>query len=218
LLPKVPPGDGEAETLMSAVDDDLVIVKVDRSALHTLLWSGARGASWRGAEIAPREGRVLEAVEASREWLGLLFVRTTPKAKGCSGSETIDSLAEVAIVEVASGKLVHAPDAVETWRCGAEPGPFFSGWSRGKLVVGWPRGADVACARAGVRRGGLGFAEVDPAGGRAAVGRVARPAETIAEAGCGETRCYAVALTRGGDPCGAADGPESGRLELVAYP
>jgi hypothetical protein len=218
LLPKAPLADGEDETLMSTREDDLVVVKRDRSAFHTLVWSGDAAASWRKAEVVPREGRALEALEADPTRLALVLVRTVTKVKGCAGSETTDAVAEVAIVELDSGKLVHAPEAIETWKCGAEPGPFFTGWTGGKLVVAWPRGADVACARAGVKRGGLGYAEVDPSGGRAKVGRVARPAETLVEAGCGESRCYAVALTRGSDPCGAADGPESGRLELVAYP
>jgi len=218
LLPRVPSAEGDDETVMSAAEDDLVLVKRDSAALYTLVWTGQGAASWHKAEMNSPEGRALESIEAEAHWLGMLFLRTVPKAKGCSGSETTDAVLELAVAALDTGKLVHAPEAVETWKCGAEPGPFFTGWTRGKLVAAWPRGADAVCTRAGVKRGGLGFAEVDPAGGRAKVGRIARPAETIAEAGCGESQCYAVALTRGSDPCGASDGPESGRLELVAYP
>jgi hypothetical protein len=216
-LPKATTADAEEDTMMAAMDDALVVVKLDRSVVHTLVWTGAKGAAWRKADPIAKQGLALEMVEAEKGKIGLLFVRTVPRAKGCPGEAT-DAVAEVALVDAETGKLARAPESLETWRCGAEPGPFFSGWAAGRLVVAWPRGADAACTRAGVRRGGLGFAVVDPATGRAVVGRLARPAETIVPAGCDATRCYAVALTRGSDPCGPSDGPESGRLEVIAYP
>jgi hypothetical protein len=217
-LPRPIIAGAEVDTVMAAMDDALAIVKLDRSVVHTLVWTGAKGAAWRKAEPIAKEGLALEAVEAEKGKIGLLFVRTIAKAKGCPPGESTDAVAEVALVDAETGKLARAPESLETWRCGAEPGPFFSGWAGGKLVVAWPRGADAACTRAGVKRGGIGYAEVDPASGRARVGRVARAAETIVPAGCDANRCYAVALTRGADPCGPSDGPESGRLEVIAYP
>jgi hypothetical protein len=217
VLPK-PATAGDEDTAMATMDDDLVIVKLERSVVHTLVWKGEGTSAWRKSDAIAKEGLALEAVDADQGKIGLLFVRTVAKAKGCPAGETSDAVAEVALVDPASGKLVHAPESIETWKCGAEPGPFFLGWAGGKLVVAWPRGADAACTRAGVKRGGVGYAEVDPVTGKARVGRVARPAETIAPAGCDEAKCYAVALTRGSDPCGPSDGPEAGRLDVIAYP
>jgi len=216
-LPKPPSSGAEEDTLMAAMGDKLVIAKLERSTLHTLVWPD-EGSDWRRAEAAGLQGLALEALEPGQGQLGLLFVRTTARAKGCPRTDVADAVAEVALVDAVSGQFVHAPESVETWRCGAEPGPFFSGWADGNFLVAWPRGADAACVRAGVRRGGLGYAEVDRQTGRAHVGRVMRPAETIVEAGCDAMKCYAVALTRGADACGAADGPDSGRLEIISYP
>jgi hypothetical protein len=217
LLP-APTSEGASdETLMTAMDDELVIVKLDGSIIESLVWSGQGVPGWRKSSALAQEGLSLEALEGQNGEIGLLFLRTIAKAKGCPAGDATDAVAEVAIVEARSGKLVHAPEPVETWRCGSEPGPFFTGWAGGRFIVAWPRGADATCTRAGVRRGGIGFASVDPKSGRATVGRISRPAETIADAGCDDARCYAVALTRGSDPC-ASDGPESGRVEVIAYP
>jgi hypothetical protein len=130
----------------------------------------------------------------------------------------LDTVAEVVIVDDAGGRVIHPPERIETWRCGAEPGPFFSGWAGGQLVVAWPRGADAACARAGVRYGGLSYAIVEPKASRAKTGRAGRAAEAIADAGCVEEKCYVAALTRGADPCGAADSADAGTLEMFAFP
>jgi hypothetical protein len=216
-LPR-PTTTGDEDTAMAAMDDELAIVKLERSVVHTLVWTGSGNVAWRKAEPIAREGLALEAVEADKGKIGVLLVRTIAKVKGCPAGETTDAALEVALVDAATGKLVRAPESLETWKCGAEPGPFFAGWAGGKLVVAWPRGADAACVRAGVKRGGIGYAEVDPASGRARAGRVGRPAETIAPAGCDGTKCYAVALTRGAEPCGAVDAPDAGRLEVIAYP
>lgn len=218
LLARSPSAAG-GETIMSALADNLVIAKLQKSTFSTLVWPGeTSGSAWRSDAMAPADGRTLEAMEPWQGQLGLLFVHAIAKVKGCTGGEKTDSVAEVGLADVATGKLARAPEPVETWKCGAEPGPFFTGWANGKFVVAWPRGPDAACAAAGVRRGGIGYAAVDPRTGRARVGRVLRPADAIVDAGCDATQCYAVALTRGPNPCDASDGPESGRLEVISYP
>ncbi len=217
-VPKLDSSNTDGDTLMGAMDDKLVIARGDAAGFHAIVWPVERGVpAWRHDANATREGRALERLEPAGGRLGLLFVRTARHAKGCKGNDTTDAIAEAAVFDVASGKLARAPEALETWKCGAEPGPFFSGWADGKFVIAWPRGADAACVDGGVRRGGLGYAEVDPESGKAKVGRIARPAESIVDAGCEGRRCYAVALTRGASPCGANDA-ERGTLELISYP
>jgi len=218
ILPKPPLPDPDEGALMAAKGDELVVAKIQKSTLATLVLQNNHGAIWRVADVAAGDGLALETLEPGEGVIGLLFIRTVSPVKGCSGSEKTDAVAEVALADAASGKIVRAPEPIETWRCGAEPGPFFSGWIGGRLVIAWPRSADSACARAGVRHGGIGFAEVEPGAGHVRVTRLSRPFDAIAGAGCDEKKCYAVALTRGADPCGPADGPDTGRLEVIVYP
>jgi hypothetical protein len=218
-LPSAPPPASDEDTLMASIDDKLVVAKLRASEVYTLVWQNEKKPrTWRKAELISKDHLTLEAIEPGHDRIGLLFVRTIRRAKGCPAGEAADAVAEVAIVDETTGQFVHPPEAVETWRCGAEPGPFFSGWAQGKLMVAWPRGADAACLHAGVRRGGIGYAEVDGRTGRARVAKIARAAETIVGAGCDGPRCYAIAVTRGSDPCGPADALDAGRLEMIAYP
>jgi hypothetical protein len=215
LLPKPPLAGAPDDVLSTALDDRLAVVAVDPSAIAALAVAPGTPTQWQKAPLALGDETTLEAIDGEGGKLGLLLLRSVPSAKSCKAGETSDTVAEVAVFDTATGKLVHAPERVETWRCGAEPGPFFSGWAAGKFVVGWPRGADAACVRAGVRRGGLGFAAIEPGPTRARVGRAGGASEAIVEAGCDASKCYAVALTRGSDPCGPGDG---GHVEVIAYP
>jgi hypothetical protein len=222
VLAKPPLASAPTDLLMAAMDDRLALVALEARTIAVAIFRPDEAITrWQKVTLTAGAEATLEAIEPAAGKIGLLMLRTVPAAKGCRTSDATDAsdtVAEVAIFDVEAGKLVHSPDRVETWRCGAEPGPFFSGWAAGKFVIGWPRGADAACARARVRHGGLGFAVVDPGQGRARVGHTGPPSDAIVEAGCDAQKCYAVALTRGGDPCGPADGPEAGKLEIIAYP
>ena len=203
--------------LMAAMGDGLALVALQGRTLAVAIFRPDEPVTrWQKVTLAGGDDAALESIEPDGGKIGFLMLRTVPATKGCRTSDANDTVAEVAIFDVEAGKLVHAPERVETWRCGAEPGPFFSGWAAGKFMIGWPRGADAACSRARVRWGGLGFAVVDAGGAR--VQHIGRPGDSIAEAGCDARKCYAVVLTRGTDPCGPADGPEAGKLEIVAYP
>jgi hypothetical protein len=205
---------------MAAAQDQLVVAKLTGVGIETLVWTfGASLPSWQKTHLET-EGLALEAIEAAPGVVGLLMVRSIESTKGCKSADATDAILEVAMVDTVSGKLAHPVERIETWRCGAEPGPFYSGWARGNWVIGWPRGTDSACAHSGVRYGGLGFAEIDPtkARARARVGRAGTPADALVEAGCDGEHCFAAALTRGSDPCGPADSATAGRLEVVSYP
>jgi hypothetical protein len=219
MLPKPPLSGAPDDLLMSAMSDGLVLVALDSKAMAAALFRpGQPVTRWQSVKLPSLQGLSLEAIEPEANKIGLLLLRTVAPAKECRKDDANDTVAELAIFDLDASKLVRAPERVETWRCGAEPGPFFSGWASGKFVVGWPRGADAACARARVHWGGLGFGRADPGGAHVQVERVSSPADTIAEAGCDQEKCYAVALTRGAEPCGPADGPEVGKAEIIAYP
>ena len=218
-IPKPPLSKLPDDMLMGAMDDRLALVALEAKAIAVAIYRPDEAATrWQKVMLAADDEATLEAIEPDSGKIGLLLLRTVPRAKGCRGGEANDTVAEVAIFDVETGKLVRPAERIETWRCAAEPGPFFSGWAAGMFVIGWPRGADSACAHAGVRWGGLGFAVVDPAGGHARVGHTGPSGDTIAEVGCDALKCYAAVLTRGSDPCGPADSPEAGKLEIVSYP
>jgi hypothetical protein len=219
VLPKPPLASAPDDMLMAAMGDGLALVALEAKAIAVAFYRPDQAATrWQKVTLPNGGEATLEGIEPDSDKIGLLMLRTVPSLKGCRNGDANDTVAEVAIFDGESGRLVRSPERVETWRCGAEPGPFFSGWTAGKFVIGWPRGADAACARARVRWGGLGFAVVDPGGAHVRVGHAGPSGDSIAEAGCDADKCYAVALTRGSDPCGPADGPDVGKLEIIAYP
>jgi hypothetical protein len=220
IVPKVVGSSGEGETLMAPFEDQLVAVKLDEKAnVRTLRWHGGPSpAVWSKTNLGGKGEAGLEAAVPTAGMLGLVLTRAVDPGKSCPDADALDTVAEVVIVDDAGGRVIHPPERIETWRCGAEPGPFFSGWAGGQLVVAWPRGADAACARAGVRYGGLSYAIVEPKASRAKTGHAGRAAEAIADAGCVDGKCYVAALTRGADPCGAADSADAGTLEMFVFP
>jgi hypothetical protein len=220
FLPKMVGSPGESDTSMAPFEDQLVAVKLDETgAVRIWKWKGGAAPTvWTKAVLGAKGDAGLEAVIPAAGMVGLVLTRTVDPGKSCRDADALDTVAEVAIVDDVSGRVVHAPERIETWRCGAEPGPFFSGWAQGQLVVAWPRGADAACARAGVRYGGITYAAVEPRATHAKIGRAGRPTESIADAGCVDGKCYVAALTRGSDPCASADSADAGTLEMFSFP
>lgn len=219
-LPKVPSAAAEDAIALGAMEDKLVLATSDPLAIYTLVWArGSDATSWRTANHRTKGEMSIEALEPAAGKIGLVLAETTA-ATTCRHGESNDTSISVAIVDAENGKLVRPPERLETWRCGAEPGPILAGWASAKFVLAWLRASDAACSRAGVRYAGLGFAEVDLLrGGPSKTGRAGAAAESIAMAGCGSARCFAVAVTRGStDRCGAADGSEAGKLEVVSFP
>jgi hypothetical protein len=198
ILPKTADSPGESETSMAPFEDQLVAVKLDQTGtVRIWKWKGgASPAAWTKASLGGKGEAGLEAVIPAAGMLGLVMTRTVDPGKSCRDSDALDTVAEVAVISDVDGRVVHAPERIETWRCGAEPGPFFSGWVQGQLVVAWPRGADAACAKVGVRHGGITYAVIEPKATRARIGRAGRPAEAIADAGCVDGKCFVAAVTR----------------------
>src|SRR5919204_656229 len=63
------PPNEEGDTLMAASEDELVVAKLERAALHTLVWPG-EGVSWKKTDLAAREGLALEALEPGPTHIG----------------------------------------------------------------------------------------------------------------------------------------------------
>lgn len=217
---ELPPGVGDDGTAIATDGETLVAAKIGATGVVELLsWSGEAAApAWFATKLREGSEATLESIDARRGVVGLVTTRELP-AKGCpGGGDATDTVAEVSLVERASGEVVRAPERIETWRCGADAGPFWIGWAADRFVVVWPRGADAACARAGLRWGGVGFAAVERASGHVRAGRAGRAADAIAFAGCDDARCWLAALTRGDQACAAADAPRAGTIDLVAIP
>ena len=101
--------------------------------------------------------------------------------------------------------LAIAPSA-----CGRDVGPFWTNTLGRALLVAWAERASRP-EKTSPPITGLAYRLLQEG---ATTVRVAQAADGIADAGCDETRCYAVALVR--EPGG--DGMKPGAMKLLAYP
>ena len=159
----------------------------------------------------------LELLLARGPLVAAVLVTAVP-ADGCKNGETTHAVAELLVVDAERGR-VRPRQRLDQWNCGAEPGPFGGGVTAAGFVVSWPRGADTACTRLGVRHSGLGFVVAPLDGGALRPGRREEPADDLLDLGCEASGCHALALTRGdGGGCWAISDERSHRPRLVAYP
>ncbi|HEU4412626.1 MAG TPA: hypothetical protein VFS43_45705 [Polyangiaceae bacterium] len=201
--------------------DELVAVRLGaKSGLRFRSWDGAarEAGPWVRADLPPGDDVTIELALAAGDALALVTTRSVEPSRPCP-DESGDVVAELSIVRRSDGVARRAGDRLETWRCGAEPGPFWGGTPGGRFVVAWPRGVDSACAKLGARYGGLTVASAGVEGkGAPRVERLGAPAEAIEDAGCDDERCVAVALGRG-EPgaCVGADDERAGAPRVLVY-
>lgn len=214
----------EAEQSFAAyiAGDELIAVRVGaKSGLRFRSWDGAsrEPGPWVRADLPPAPDLSIELALVAGDALALVTTHSVEPAKPCP-DESSDVVAELSIVRRADGVVRRAADRLETWRCGAEPGPFWGGTPGGRFVVGWPRGVDTACAKLGARYGGLTVAAASVEGkGTPRVERIGAPAEAIEDAGCDDERCVAVALGRGETgACVGTDDERAGAPRVLVYP
>ena len=94
--------------------------------------------------------------------------------------------------------------------CGRDVGPFWTNTVGRSLLVAWAERASRP-EKTSPPITGLAYRSLEEG---AATARVAQAADGIADAGCDETRCYALALVR--DP--ASDGMKPEAMKILAYP
>ena len=198
----------------------LVIVRMsDTAAISVFTWSGSEAPPpWTRAQFHTTGEIALEVVEALGDAIGLAVSESVDGKGSCAeGKDASDTALRVGVL-ARDGHVLHPLDRVENWRCGAEAGPFWGGWANRRFHVMWPRPADAACARAGVRYGGIGYVVLDGSRSKEPmhVERAGLPAEAVAGAGCDEDRCYVASITRGASPCAPGDNPEAGAIEVTA--
>ncbi|MCU0685957.1 MAG: hypothetical protein MUF34_27555 [Polyangiaceae bacterium] len=214
--------DAEKSFSVHVAGEELLALRLgSKRGLRFRSWNGAaREASpWVRADLALDEETTFELALVTDDALAVVTTRPIEASRPCPDGEPNDTVAELSIVRRADGVVRRSADRLETWRCGAEPGPFWGGSPRGRFVVAWPRGADSACAKAGVRYGGLVVATAKPEGkSPPRVERLGAPAEAIEDAGCDAERCVAVALGRGeAGACVGVDDERAGTLRVIAY-
>ncbi len=216
------PGDVERSFAAYVAGDQLVALRLgSKRGLRFRTWDGVtrEAGPWVHADLALEGEVAFELALVTADAIAVVTSRSVEASRACP-DDSGDTVAELSIVRRSDGAVRRAADRLETWRCGAEPGPFWGGTPRGRFVVAWPRGVDSACAKLGVRYGGLSVASAGVEGkGPPRVDRLGAPAEAIEDAGCDDERCVAIALARGeAGACVAADDPSSGAPRVLAYP
>jgi hypothetical protein len=218
------PGDGDDDERAVQVvpdGDGLLVLRLgERGSLSLRAWDGraARAGAWVRASARAQAGASIDLVLPGEGRVAAVLTRPAPPGKPCRNGEEADTVAELWVIDRASGRVEREGERLERWTCGAEAGPFWGGLVKGSFVVTWPRGADAACARLGVRFGGVAYVAA-AASGPLRTGRVDAPADDVLEAGCGGDACVLVALSRG-EPgaCAPAAGPASGAPRVLVLP
>ena len=217
---------GGKEDVPLALDDEergFTLVPAGEAFLAVRL--GARGLAFRTLGVAAgpwirsklrvADDATLELAIATEDVVAVVLSRGAAAARDCPGDE-VDAIAELVVVDRASGALRRDAERLDRWTCGANPGPFFGGAAGDKIVVSWPRGASAACAKLGVRWGGVAWVTTTGVA-PIKVARVDAPAEALADAGCDEARCALVALSRGRDgACLPASDPDAGDVRVIS--
>ena len=157
VLAKPDDAGNEDDVAVTSDGESLLIVRMtDNAAVSLLTWKGEGPPDpWVRAQFRTEGESALEAVEATRDAVGLVITQPTDGSKPCpEGAETGDTVLRAGLLG-RDGRVLHAFDRLETWRCGREAGPFFAGFTGARFQVVWARVADATCAKAGARYGGF---------------------------------------------------------------
>ena len=205
--------------------DELVVVRAgEKSGVQIRLWDGSsdKPSAWEKTALSLPEDSTIEHVMVTATHVVFVTSRDAGATHTCADGEQPDTIAEVSVVSRADGKVTRQAERIESWRCGADVGPFFGGMVQNKIAIAWPRGADVACSKKGVRFGGIGFATFAPGGeGNRKVSSINSPAEWLEFAGCSTERCSVVAIDRtksSDNTCVDGADPEAGEPKVLSFP
>lgn len=182
--------------------DDLGIVRVlADGSLTVLLANGPSMPSHKLPKgLIPDDDDVV-AVDADAK--SVVVVHTRAEEQPCPGGS---AAASVRAVVVDRRTFAVETKVLSAGECGLDVGPFYVGATKQGLVVSWVERRPKA---GGAPIAGIAFRAIASA---TAPTRIAQGADQVADAGCDETRCYAVFLVREGDGMK----PES--VRLVTYP
>jgi hypothetical protein len=166
--------------------------------------SGAALLRADGARVAPEDDVV--AVDADAHEVVLVTTHdATDQCPNGRGGASVHALRIARGGAAAATSLSVAPSACET-----DVGPFWTNTLGSSLVVGWAERASRADKRSAPLTG-IAFRRFQEG---AATGRVTQAADAVGDAGCDETRCYAVALVRSA----GGDGMAPEEIKVLTYP
>ncbi len=212
--------DDERGLVFSVEQDTLHAARIDgKGQLALRRWPADAEAPgpWTPLADPAEPGSSLELLLARPPRIALVLGRHLD-ADDCKNGENFHTVAELRWIDLETRALARQKVNLDTWRCGAEAGPFGGGQGGEGVVVSWPRGVGAGCARQGAKQGGVGFLEV-PMEGAPRGGKVEAPSWDLLDLGCEGGRCGALTLARGeGDGCWAPEDPRVNRPRWVAYP
>jgi hypothetical protein len=161
---------------------------------------------WRRLGRKLTEGDDVTLVDADVHNAVLAFTRDTSSGADVAGASGVRAL----VWERGGTRDVNyelaAPDRARA------RGPFWSGAVSGGVVIAWvERSARADAGEAPILGMTYRLVSIDALGESH---RVVRPADDLVDAGCDDTRCYAVALARASNE----DGGQPELAEVIAYP
>lgn len=190
---------------------ELVAVRLGAHGLALRTW-GATLSPWVRSPAKIAADSTLEVAVATESIVAVVLSRPVPASR--SSCDESDAVAELWLIDRATGAARREGERLERWGCGAAPGPFWGSVVRDSVVVWWPRGASTACAKLGVRWGGIGWAVTS--GGPSKITHEDAPADDLADAGCDGSRCVVVALSRAKEgACLPASDPDAGDVRAL---
>jgi hypothetical protein len=138
----------------------------------------------------------------------VVLVTTHDESDSCPNGRGGASIHALRIPRQGGGSATSL--AITPSACGRDVGPFWTNTRGRALLVAWAERASRP-EKTSPPITGLAYRLLQEG---AATARVAQAADGIADAGCDESRCYAVALVR--EPGG--DGMKPGAMKVLAYP
>ncbi len=201
-------GDEERGHEVYAVGDGIGVVRIGSAGSVAVREMAAdRPSAWRrfGRKLTDKDDLAL--VDADARTALVAFTRDTNAAGGdVTGASSVEAFAwERGGTRDVSYQLAP-PDGAHV------RGPFWSGAVAGGVVVGWAeRSARLDAGGAPILGLAYRVVSIDALG---EPHRIDRPADELVDAGCDDTRCYAVALAR----AAGEDGSQPEVAQVLSYP
>ena len=185
--------DEEREHDEFTVGDDLGVVRLGGGGQIAVREAkGGELGAWRKLTTTIPGDDDVVAVDGDAHALIVVTTREVPGACGKSAPSGV--AASVHVLRVDRASFAETSLELASAECAKDLGPFWTGSTASRLVVGWAERVGKRDAST-APISGLAYRTFDGASLTPIV-RVAHPADALVDAGCDKDRCYAVALAR----------------------
>lgn len=177
-----------------AVGEDVGVVRLSTTGSLSVreILGGELGPLHKLSTTIPKDDDVV-AVDASARTIAIVY--TQDASTSCEGDNPLST--KVTVLRVDRKTFEESTSELSPGRCGHEVGPFFTGVVGEAVSIAWAeRAGGEGRPRAPVVA--LAHSRIPPAG-TPKLARIDIPAETLVDAMCDGTQCYAVALVRNGE-------------------